>query len=41
MTEKGITSGTCQAIYRYAKANYNKNIESSFIENLVANNLNG
>ena len=47
MTEKGIRSGTCQAIYRYAKANnkymksYNKSIESSFIEYLDANNLNG
>ena len=45
MIEKGIRSGICQAAYRYAKANnkyiknYNKNIESSFIEYLDANNL--
>ena len=45
MIEKGIRGGICQATYRYAKANkkylknYNKNIESSFIEYLHANNL--
>ena len=45
--EKGIRSGICQANYRYAKANnkymknYNKIIESSYIEYLDANNLYG
>ena len=45
MIEKGIRGGICQATYRYAKANnkylknHNKNIESSFIEYLDANNL--
>ena len=47
MIEKGIKSGICQAIHRYAKANnkylknYDKNIESSYIEYLDANNLYG
>ena len=47
MIEKGITGGMCQATYRRAKANnkhmknYNKNIESSYIEYLDANNLHG
>ena len=47
MIEKGIRSGICQATYRYAKANneyiknYNKDIESSFIEYLDANNIYG
>ena len=47
MTEKGIKGGICQSTYRYAKANnkymknYNKNIESSYIQNLDANNLYG
>ena len=47
MVEKGIRGETCHAIYRYAKAkhkymkNYNKNIESSYLEYLDANNLYG
>ena len=47
MIEKGIRSGICQSSYRYAKANnrymkkYDRNIESSFIEYLDANNLYG
>ena len=47
MIEKGITGGICQATHRYAKAhnkymkNYNKNIDSSHIEYLDANNLYG
>ena len=45
MIEKGISGGICQATHRYAKANkkymknYAKNIESSYIEHLDANNL--
>ena len=47
MTEKGISAGMCQAIHRYAKANnkymknYDKNIESSSLMHLDANNLHG
>ena len=47
MIEKGIRGGICQATHRYSKANtkyiknYNKNIESSYIEHLDANNMHG
>ena len=46
MFEKGIRTGMCQAVYRYAKANkymknYYKSIKSSHIEYLNANNLYG
>ena len=47
MFEKGIRSGICFAIHRYAKANnkymknYGKNKESSHIQYLDANNLYG
>ena len=47
MVEKEIRGGMCHAIYRYAKANnkytkdYDKNIESSYLEYLDANNLYG
>ena len=47
MIEKGIRGGICQATHRYAKTNnkymknYDKNIESSYIENLDANSLYG
>ena len=45
MVEKGIRGGICHAIHRYAKVNnkylknYNKNIESSYLMYLDANNL--
>ena len=45
MVEKGIRGRICRATHRYAKANYkymknyDKNIESSFLEFLDANNL--
>ena len=47
MVEEGIRYGICHSIHRYAKANnecmkdYNKNIESSYIQYLDANNLYG
>ena len=45
MIEKGIKGGICQATHRYAKEskkymkNYDKNIESSYVQYLDANNL--
>ena len=47
MVEERIRGGICHSIHRYAKANnkymkdHNKNIESSYIQNLDANNLCG
>ena len=47
MVEEGIRGGICHSIHRYAKANnkymkdYDKNIESSYIQYLDANNLYG
>ena len=47
MVEEGIRGGTCQAIYRYAKAsnkymnNYDQRKLTSFLMYLDANNLNG
>ena len=45
MVEKGIRGGIGQALHRYVKTkdkymnNYNKKIDSSYIENLDANSL--
>ena len=47
MVEKGIRGRICHAIHRYAEANikclknYDKNIESSYLMYLDANNLYG
>ena len=47
MVEKRISSGICHAIHRYAKANnkymknYDKDMESSYLTYLDANNLYG
>ena len=47
IVEKGIRGGICHSIHRYAKANneymknYNKDMESSYLEHLDANNLYG
>ena len=47
MIEKGVRGGICQATHRYAKANYkymknyDKGIESSYIQCLDVNNLHG
>ena len=47
MVEKGIRGGICHAIHRYAEANnkymknYDKDMESSYLEYLDANNLYG
>ena len=47
MVEKGIRGGVCQAIHRHAKVNnkymknYNKDIISSYLIYLDANNLFG
>ena len=44
MVEEGIRGGMCQAVYRYTKAklkNFDKNIKSSHLKYLDANNLYG
>ena len=47
MVEKGIRGGICQAIHRHAKVNnkymknYDKDITSSYLAYLNANNLYG
>ena len=47
MIEDGTREGMCQAVYKFAKANnkyvknYDKNIKSSYLECLEANNLYG
>ena len=47
MYENGIRGGICNAVYRYAKVNnkymknYNKNIKSSYLVYLDANNFYG
>ena len=47
MVEEGVRGGICHSIHRYTKANnkcmkdYNKNIESSYIQYLDTNNLYG
>ena len=47
MFGKRIRGGMCHAVYRYAKANnkykknYDKDIESAYLEYLDANNLYG
>ena len=47
MAEKRIRGGICQAVYKHAKANnkyminYDKDIESSYLEYLDASNLYG
>ena len=41
MVGKGIKGGICHSIYRYAKANNNKNKESSYLQYWDVNNLYG